>query len=445
MIFALTLYLLIFTAIGIWSAFHTQNSSDFYAAGRSASPLSVTLSLLATILGSSAILGTISLSKTTGWASAWLMLCGSLGLLLLIPLTKFIRRHEQFTLPDLLEKFYGIEMKRLACLMIPVAWIGVIAAQIIGSAKVISFITPLSYTTSALTAGFLFTTYTMLGGQVSIIKTDRWQGLFILLGLTTAAAAALNSHGFSQTSLVSTFPFSVKFTVWDLLILILTYASVFLVGPDIYSRIFCAKNEKTATASVSIAAVLLAPVGFILAFIGTTGHTYSFDFLKTGVTPFIIGIGLFSALISSADTTLLTAATIFGELFVDLRERSSITLTRVLILSFGILSVLVALVLPNIIQSLMLAFSFFTGAFVIPTIAGLCGFKTSKSRAIHAALAGGVLALIGKIITLFDNNLGNALIVMAFPINALFLFSEFIFLKIKLKNRVIPYFLRRQQ
>jgi SSS family solute:Na+ symporter len=419
----LIIYIMVFLAIGAFASFSIKRSDDFYVAGRKESVCNVTLSLLSTILGSSAILGTISLSQKTGWAASWMMICGSLGLLCLIPLAKYVRRYGQFTLPDLLEKFYGTEMKRMACILIPIAWTGVIAVQVIGSAKIISYITPISYGQGALISSALFTIYTMLGGQISVIQTDKWQGIFIVIALGTAVISSLFHFEMPQwSSITATFPFNSAFSIKDLLILILTYASVFFVGPDIYSRIFCARDERTATLSVIIVALLLAPIGFLLAFIGTTGQLHSFDFLKTGAIPFIIAVGLFSAMISSADKTLLTASAIFGELFTDLNKDSSITLTRVLMFIFGMLSALIAIILPNIIETLMLAFSFFTGAFVIPTAAGLLGFRTSKQRAIAAALTGGGLALAGKILLIMNNDLGSALIIDAFILNAAILF-----------------------
>lgn len=419
MIKLLILYAVIFIMIGILSSFTAQRSKDFYVAGQKGSIFSITSSLLSTILGSSAILGTISLSQTTGWAASWLMICGSLGLICLIPLAKYVRRYGQFTLPDLLEKFYGIELKCLACLMIPVAWTGVIAAQIIGSAKILSYVTPLAYDQAAVLACLLFTTYTILGGQISILKTDQWQGLLIICSLGIALSSAISHHGIPP---LKGLPVNNHFLPTDLIILMMTYATTFIVGPDIYSRIFCAKNERTATISIAITALLLIPIAFLLAFIGVTGHAHSFDFLTTGLMPYILTLGLFSAVISSADTTLLTAATTFNELFTDLNESTSIRSTRLLILLFGILSLIVALVLPNIIQSLLLAFSFFTGAFVIPAIAGLLGFRTSKQRVIAAALLGGLIALAGKILLILNYNLGGKLIIDAFILNAAILF-----------------------
>jgi len=141
MLFLLFIYLILLLLIGWTAGLQARQPKNFYIAGQSAGILDVTLSLCATILGSSAILGTLSLTQTIGWAASWLMLCAGGGLLCLLPLAKYVRRYGKFTFPDLLESFYGKELRLLACALIPVTWTGVIAAQIIGGGKIISFVT----------------------------------------------------------------------------------------------------------------------------------------------------------------------------------------------------------------------------------------------------------------------------------------------------------------
>lgn len=426
MIFILGFYIGLFLLLGFVCALTRTRPDEFFISRKSGSTINVSLSLVSTILGSSAILGTISLSQTIGWASAWMMISASAGLLALMPLAKYVRRYGRFTLPDLLETFYGPRMKQIACALIPVAWTGVIAAQIIGSARILSFVTPLSYAAAAVTATALFTTYTLLGGQNAILRTDKWQGLLMAAALISAMAAAARTHGWpARHEIAESFPFHEGFTPLQLLILLLTYASTFLVGPDIYSRLFCARDEQSATRSVRIAASVLAPMGFFLAWIGITGHATSFDFLHGPIISVIVTLGLFSAVLSSADTTLLTASATFSELFLNLKDRNALALTRAAIGLFASLSLLVALILPNIIQSLLLAFSIFSGAFLLPTLMGLKQWPCTQSAAQTAALTGGSLALIGKILDLHALPMGNLFILSAFVLNALILWSGY--------------------
>ena len=76
----------------------------------------------------------------------------------------------KYTLPQLIGDQYGKEAKIIASFVIPVAWIGVIAAQMIGGAKVMNSFFGLPYEGSVWGIGILFIFYTAIGGQVSVIK-----------------------------------------------------------------------------------------------------------------------------------------------------------------------------------------------------------------------------------------------------------------------------------
>src|SRR5690606_17135468 len=112
--------------------------------------------LLATILGGSAILGTIELSQTIGWSALWFLFCAAFGLLVLIPLSKYVKRYGNYTMPEMLGTFYGKKAEIIASIIIPIAWTGIVAAQIIAAAQIISGLGSLNYTSSALISGTVF-------------------------------------------------------------------------------------------------------------------------------------------------------------------------------------------------------------------------------------------------------------------------------------------------
>ncbi|MGL5098994.1 MAG: sodium:solute symporter family protein, partial [Fusobacteriaceae bacterium] len=140
----------------------------------------------------------------------------------------------------------------------------------------------------------------------------------------------------------------------------------------------------------------------------------------------LLYFGLLSAVISTADTTLITAASIFTQIFTgNLEDRKAVGVTRVFIGVFGIFSIFVALKLKFILASLLLALSVFAGAFIIPTLAGLMGYRGKKWYTLTAILLGGGVAFLGKVYgnsdaTSFMNS--NYILIMAFLINAAVLF-----------------------
>lgn len=431
-VFFVLIYFIVVLLLGFLSWFKIKTPADYYVAGKKAKLLPVTGSLMATILGGSAILGTIELSSQIGWAAIWFLLCASFGLFLLAPVAKYVSRYGKFTLPGLLGYFFGERARLISSIIIPAAWLGIVAAQIIAAGKILAGLGFVSYNTAAVSAGIIFIIYTLLGGQISILRTDIFQSVLIVIGLVSLFIFAIRTPAASQIPpFKATALFNESFSGIDLLILVLTYSVTYVVGPDIYSRLFSAKNEKTATASVIIVALLLIPVSFLLTFLGifsdTTGSTELISFAEELLPVFFYGLfiaALLSAVMSSADTTLLTSSIILSELFYpDIDNPKAFRLTRLLTIILGILAIVTALYVTSVLQSLLMGLAFFSGAFVIPVLAGLLNLKVVKSQVTAAIIAGGITALAGKIINISGHSLtGNIVIITAFAVNAGFLF-----------------------
>jgi len=271
-------------------------------------------------------LGTVELSQKAGWAAVWFLTSASAGLFVLAIIAPKVSRLGHYTLPEMIRNFYGRRAERTAAFMIPFAWLGIIAVQIIAGAKVLSGLGIMSYSGSAWLCGVVFTLYTLLGGQKSILKSDFVQALIILAGvvvlfvLRRKACAGDNFPQLSPSTL-----FNEDFSAMDLFFLLVTYSVTFVVGPDIYSRIFCARDGKVARKSVILTALLIIPVAYMLTFLGiTAGHDIppanENGFILPGTSflpPWALGLlvaALLSAVMSSADTTLLTSSLILAEL-----------------------------------------------------------------------------------------------------------------------------------
>ena len=431
-------YIISMILVGIISSRKIRSGTDYFVAGKRGNIWQITGSLLATILGSSAILGTADLALTQGWAAVWLLLCASFGLFLLVPFSMLVRRQGKYTLPQMIGDFYGPQAKMISSLIISIAWIGIISAQIIGAAKIMTGFIGLDYSLGVWGSGAVFIFYTLIGGQISVLKTDLYQSFIIIGGIVLTAIYIFFKDPLSPFSMTELkFPFNEGFHPFDLVVLLLTYSSTFVVGPDIYSRIFCAENERIARKSVLISALVLIPFSLCITFLGVFA-AYKFPEIHqlngSALIPVMLntlpewGIGLLvaallSAVMSTGSTTLLTSSTIVSDLFSKgLEKRTSMRNTKIIMLIIGTLSILLALSVHSIIQSLLIALTIFSGAFIIPTITGLLGFTTSIKISRAAMLTGGVVALAGKITALNGENLiGNLLIIMGFILNALIL------------------------
>ena len=137
----IVVYFLVMIAIGMVSRRETKGTDDFLVAGRKGSSLFVTGSLLATIVGGSATIGMAGLGFTQGLTGAWWLLVGSIGLVILgLFLAEKVRKLALYTLPELVGKQYDSRMALATSLLIVIAWIGIVAGQIIAAGKILSVV-----------------------------------------------------------------------------------------------------------------------------------------------------------------------------------------------------------------------------------------------------------------------------------------------------------------
>lgn len=427
---ALIIYLAFLIAIAVRSARRVKDIPDFFVARKGASAKAVAGSLVATILGGSAVIGAVDSGAKLGGAASWFMLVGALGLFALIPIAGRAYEHGKYSLPDLVENLYGKGPRLVATIVIPVAWTGIVAAQIIAAAKLLMTFTSMPYTTAAIVSAVVFTGYTLAGGQLSILRTDFLQACLIIVGLLLLAGFALFG-GVSGSADAPAFPFNANFTPLDLFLLILTYGTTYTAGPDIYSRMFCAKDAATAKKAIGMAACVLIPVAFVIGFLAVYGVNFAHvqgaritaiadAVLPSALLP-IFALALLSVVLSSADTTLLSSSIIIN----GLCRKPSLFQARIIILLNGIVALLLALVFTDIIGTLLLALAVYAGAFTVPILWGLLGFQAKPKFVGAAIIAGGILSLSGKLCPALPGSLGqhtgDILMIAAFVVNGVIL------------------------
>jgi len=395
-------------------------------AGRKGSSLFITGSLLATIVGGSATVGMAGLGFTRGLTGVWWLLVGSIGLVVLgLFFAKKVRKLALYTLPELVGKQYDNRMALATSLLIVVAWLGIVAAQIIASGQILSILGIGNPVLWMVLFTIVFVAYTVLGGQHAIIRTDTLQAALIFVGIFSGLALLL-SHpgGFSvlKSSLSPeqfAFPFNPQFGGIDMVKLLLLVGLAYTVGPDMYSRLFCAKDEKTARVSVFWTALFIIPLAFAITLIGMGASVLFPEISPEQALPTVIieilpplmgGIvlaALLCAVMSSADTTLLSASTI---LVVDIigRFKPSLSQKRILFLSrwgivvLGVCSLSLALILKGVISALLFAYTVYTSGVILPVIAGFYKnrLRVTPLGALAALIGGGSIGLISQLFSI---------------------------------------------
>jgi len=435
------LYFAVMIVIGVLSRRKAKTADNFFVAGRKGSSLFITGSLLATIIGGSATVGMAGLGFRLGLTGAWWLLVGSIGLVVLgLFFADKVRKFGLYTLPELVEKQYDKRIALATSILIVIAWVGVVAGQIVASGKILSILGMGSPAMWMVIFSAVFITYTLLGGQYAVIRTDVFQIGIIFAGIFGGVALLLSRLGGIEglTANLSpeklSFPLSSGFGIKELVSFLLLVGLTYVVGPDMYSRLFCAKDVKTARKSALWTAVLIIPFALAITVIGMGASALfpqilpeqAFPAVINEVFPTLLGAvvlaALLGAVMSSADTCLLTASTILTVDIVGklkpLRQKQILPLSRWAIVVLGLASLLLALALNGVISALLFAYTVYTGGVILPVIAGFYKkhLKVTSLGALVAIIGGGSAALLSKIFSIPYLDLG------ALAISAVLLF-----------------------
>jgi SSS family solute:Na+ symporter len=356
----------------------------FFLSRRSADGFTVAASLAATCLGASATIGLVGQAYRLGWVSFWWLGAGALGLALLgLVWGPSMRRDERVrTLPEWAETVYGTPARILAAVLIAVMWLAVIAAQWVAAAGVMQALFGLPLGAGIVLAAGTVSAYTAWGGQPSVLRTDRLQVILIVaavlvplfyLGRLAALAGPAEPVLFTPTSPV------------QVLAVLIVVGGMYVVGPDLCSRVLLARDREAIRRGGLLAGLLLAVAGVLVTAIGVAIREAGIELAnprdalpwllaQSGVIPipagYLINAGLLAATLSSADTCLLTVASVLeldicGRRHDEQRQRRY---GRVFVAVAGILAAGVAWWNPSIIPNLLLAYAFYSGGLLAPLL-----------------------------------------------------------------------------
>jgi len=405
-------YLLAMLVIGAWG-FRMKGLKDFHLAGRSIRPILLIGTFCATIVGASATLGMAGLGFSKGLPGAWWMLSGTVGLLILaVFLAEKIRATGCYTLPELVGSFYGERARIAASVLIAFSWVAVIAVQIVASGKVLGVIFGGDEILFMVATTVVFVIYTVHGGQISVIRTDLAQFLIILVGIIFLFYRAF---GVVSPGLLlnQSFPTSPEMSSWDVFSMLMIVGSAYLVGPDMYSRVFSAYSPRDAKLSAAISAIILIPLAFLITSLGIFSRSIypsatpeqAIPMLMTGLlsptAQGLVAAALLAAFMSSADTSLMTATSIMTlDLYRKFRPHSSeeklMAISRLFVLIIGFFALILATSLQSIIKTLLIAYTIFTSGLLIPVVAGFYRDRLglTSSGAFAALVGGGITAIL---------------------------------------------------
>lgn len=399
------IYLVALLWFGLRGERFTGSGLAFITSGGRAGVVLCALSLVSTIIGGSATLGMGALAQKTGAAAFWWLGVGAIGLFIHgLFIAPKIRAMQAATLPEVVGLVAGKMAERWAGIIIAVSWIAVTAAQFVALRALLgSMMNPLAAEVLYILIAVAVILHTVWGGQSAVLRTDAFQALLLVGGFSAVAFWLMFEHPLELGSL-DWVPYGEHFGLYDWAKLMLLVGVTYVIGPDMFSRTFSARDGRVARAAALLAVPALVWFGIVItamALVNIDSPQPIADWLTNASSMPMwlkgaIGLGLVSALCGSADTVLLSAAGIVERSLLAHDRTSAV---RWMIAIFGALAALSVYVSKDIIGLLLTAYSFFVPGVAIPLLFVLIGpVKACNTQFwLSGAVIGGLCGLAGNL------------------------------------------------
>lgn len=410
------LYMLFMVGMGLWFFRRQITTEEYFVGGRDMGAWHIGLSVVATDVGGGFSIGLGGLGFTMGLSGSWLLFTGLVGAwlsaVLLVPkVWEMGHRLGLRSYPGYLEQRFDGRVRTAAAVLSAVGYAAFVGSQILAGATLSAAAFRIDLQLAVWIMAGVVVGYTALGGLQAVVYTDMVQWGVLLGGLTFAALPAGYYEVGGWSGLREKLPaghfdlFAVPAStvaVWMLSII-----PIWFIGMTLYQRIYASRDVKTAKRAWYLAGLLEWPVmAFVGVSLGMMGRAMFpgakpemglalliRDVLPVGVMGLVMA-AYFAAIMSTADSCLLASV---GNLVDDLYlrhvnrkapERRVLSLTRMLTIGVGFGSVLIAMLVPTVLEAILLSYAIMVSGLFAPTLGGLLWKRVSSVAALASMVAG---------------------------------------------------------
>lgn len=427
-LFLLGMYLLlvVWHAASGWRA--TKSLQDYYVGGRRMGGIALGLSFFATYASTNSFVGFAG--QAYAYGAPWLLIAplavifAVLAWVMVAPrLRSFTRRLDSITIPDFIGFRFESQVSRVsAATIVLCASLFYMVAVFKGVGHLFESFLGVPYEAAIFIVLFIVTVYTMVGGFISVVKTDSVQGLMMIGASVVLFWGALQAAGGigafqelqSDNTTASLFKWDSAMSFPMLLGIMVASTMKLMVEPRQLSRFYALADDKAVYRGALVSTVAFLIVYTMLVPVGLLAHKSVPGIEKTDqVVPMLLTSGeifhpfvsslmlvaLLAAAMSSLDSVLLvTASTFERDIMSAIRgqraESKSIRATRQYVALFAVLTALVAINPPGSIVALTsLSGTLYAACFTAPILWGLYWRKGNGTSSM-TAICVGVLTLL---------------------------------------------------
>ena len=410
------IYLVMMLFIGIWASKRTGSTENFIVAGRRLPIWIGSATIIATWFGGGTMMGAAGASYEKGLIGVIADPFGGALCLFLVGFffVRLFRRLRLLTFIDFFENRYGKTAATIAAIGSIASNIGWTGALLVAFGLVFQSLTGVPMEYGIMGGAVVVFIYTVAGGMWAVAVTDFVQIVVIAIGLVLLLVVVLIDVGgwgaIAPQLPEDTFRMIPKDHTWEVWLNYFRAWVIFgladVTAQSLLQRAFSARNEQVAQNSFYLAGIGHLSLGMIPVILGIIAsitmpgivdkETVIPELAIAHLHPVAIAIfvgALLAAIMSSADSALLAAASVFSvnilPLFKSqLSDKSRLLATRIGIPVFGSIAVYVALKVQVVYDLIQDANSVILVCVTIPFVVGVYWRKANRSGALASMAVG---------------------------------------------------------
>ena len=405
----------------------TKGLTDYYVGGRNMGGWVIGLSFFATYASTNSFVGFSG--QTYDWGVPWMLFVpASVALslfawLIIAPrLRSFTRAMDSLTIPDFIGfRFDSTPARVFAALILIAASFFYMTAVFKGIGNLLEVFLEIPYKLSIVIVFFVVMLYTMIGGFISVVKTDSVQGVVMIMAAillftgTVNAAGGLNAifEVRSQAGGEALFTWGGGVAIPVLLGTMFAALIKFAVEPRQLARFFALKGDKAIRTGMLVSTItfgfvfsLLIPIGLYARRIFPDGlgdtdlviPNLLSQVFGQGTAAFLL-VAMVAAAMSSLDSVLLVLASTAERDIVSVikpgrSEKDQMFWTKGWVALFAFITMLISLNPPGGIVTLTAFSGSLYGACFFPAIVFGLHWQRGSGSAVMTSFGTGIVTLL---------------------------------------------------
>ncbi len=416
-IILLALYAFTCLGIGLYAS-RRKTDSDFMIAGRKIGIIGFVTSVVASYIGGAALVAYTAYVYRFGISAIAVFAGTAIGFIVFIPYARKLRRYsgekQFYTLSDWFNFRISKSVGLASAIILLLVYSGMLLNQFIAGSSILANISGWSYETGLLISSAIIATYLLAGGFRSVIRTDIFNYLVILVMVVLLVVVLAGDRSTFAMELVDLSRMDVGMTIAFMLFGIL----IIFQSAEYWQRVYGARSDRVVRDGFIGSAIFTVITGVAITMVGLAAHVHvqgieAKDAFAEGLTLLmpdkLLGAALiliFAAIMSSADTQIFVlASSVAVDWFDKLSgkksdDRRRMKITRLGIVVFTLLSFLGAYFLRDLVA--VIVFITGVGFTIIPAAVASFHWRIRPTAAMASFISGTLYIFILLLIATFQ-------------------------------------------